>query len=88
MRATKPSATSSPAALGRTSRPTPTPTPTPTPGSPAPWPRTRGHYADPAARETAPGLLPQPVRVHAAPLSAPARLVPAAAPGEPAVAAR
>ncbi|QIS76346.1 hypothetical protein HB370_41180 [Streptomyces sp. DSM 40868] len=48
----------------------------------------RGHYADPAAREAAAGLLPQPVLAHAALLSALARLVPAAAPGELAVAAR
>lgn len=48
----------------------------------------RGHYADPAAREAAAGLLPQPVLVHAALLSALARLVPAAAPGELAFAAR
>lgn len=49
----------------------------------------RGHYADPAARETAAaGLLPQPVLAHAALLSALARLVPAAAPGELAVAAQ
>ncbi|MGW2956724.1 hypothetical protein [Streptomyces eurythermus] len=48
----------------------------------------RGHYADPAARETATGLLPQPVLAHAALLSALTRLVPAAAPGELAFAAR
>ncbi|MFF5475356.1 hypothetical protein [Streptomyces achromogenes] len=48
----------------------------------------RGHYADPAAREAAAGLLPQPVLAHAALLSALARLVPAAAPGELAFAAR
>ncbi|CAL9674540.1 hypothetical protein [Streptomyces sp. enrichment culture] len=48
----------------------------------------RGHYADPAARETATGLLPQPVRAHAALLSALARLVLSAAPDELAVAAR
>ncbi|NJP53499.1 hypothetical protein HCJ93_26400 [Streptomyces sp. SBST2-5] len=48
----------------------------------------RGHYADPAAREAAAGLLPQPVLAHAALLSALARLVPAAAPGELALAAR
>ncbi|GAB1339840.1 hypothetical protein ACE1SV_64300 [Streptomyces sp. E-15] len=47
-----------------------------------------GHYADPAAREAAAGLLPQPVLAHAALLSALARLVPAAAAGELAVAAR
>ncbi|GGX29654.1 hypothetical protein [Streptomyces chryseus] len=47
-----------------------------------------GHYADPAAREAAAGLLPQPVLAHAALLSALARLVPAAAPGELAFAAR
>ncbi|MFF5257179.1 hypothetical protein ACFY4K_34895 [Streptomyces leeuwenhoekii] len=48
----------------------------------------RGHYADPAAREAAAGLLPQPVLAHAALLSALTRLVPAAAPGELAVTAR
>ncbi|MEV4871840.1 hypothetical protein [Streptomyces syringium] len=48
----------------------------------------RGHYADPVAREAAAGLRPQPVFAHAALLSALARLVPAAAPGELAVAAR
>ncbi|MET8724145.1 hypothetical protein [Streptomyces misionensis] len=48
----------------------------------------RGHYADPAAREAAAGLLPQSVLAHAALLSALARLVPAAAPGELALAAR
>ncbi|MEU2564969.1 hypothetical protein ABZ626_37440 [Streptomyces longispororuber] len=48
----------------------------------------RGHYADQAAREAAAGLLPQPVLAHAALLSTLARLVPAAAPGELAVAAR
>lgn len=48
----------------------------------------RGHYAAPAAREAAAGLLPQPVLAHAALLSALARLVPAAAPGELAFAAR
>jgi hypothetical protein len=36
----------------------------------------RGHYADPAAREAATGLLPQCVLAHAALLSALARLVP------------
>ncbi|MFC7794163.1 hypothetical protein [Streptomyces cinereoruber] len=36
----------------------------------------RGHYADPAARDTAAGLLPEPVRVHAALLAALHRLAP------------
>ncbi|MEV5242923.1 hypothetical protein AB0K89_28000 [Streptomyces cinnamoneus] len=48
----------------------------------------RGHYADPAAREAAAGLLPQPVLAHAALLSALARLVPHAAPAQLAFAAR
>ncbi|MGA5425106.1 hypothetical protein [Streptomyces lavendulocolor] len=48
----------------------------------------RRHYADPAAREAAADLLPQPVLAHAALLSTLAHLVPAAAPGELAVAAR
>ncbi|MFI9311462.1 hypothetical protein [Streptomyces triculaminicus] len=48
----------------------------------------RGHYADLAAREAAAGLLPQPVLAHAALLSALAHLVPTAAPGELAFAAR
>ncbi|MFD5098902.1 hypothetical protein [Streptomyces albidochromogenes] len=48
----------------------------------------RGHYADPAAREAAAGLLPQPVLAHAALLSVLARLVPAAVPGQLAFAAR
>ncbi|MGA5171178.1 MULTISPECIES: hypothetical protein [Streptomyces] len=74
--------TSSPAAPGGTSRPTSTP-----------WlahalAAHRGHYADPATREAAAGLLPQPVLAHAALLSTLARLVPAAAPGKLAVAAR
>ncbi|MFC7934384.1 hypothetical protein [Streptomyces cinereoruber] len=36
----------------------------------------RGHYADPATRDTAAGLLPEPVRVHAALLAALHRLAP------------
>ncbi|MFE0777110.1 hypothetical protein [Streptomyces sp. NPDC058861] len=36
----------------------------------------RGHYADPATRDTAAGLLPEPVRVHAALLAALHRLDP------------
>lgn len=48
----------------------------------------RGHYAGPAAREAAAGLLPQPGLAHAALLSALARLVPTAVPGELAFAAR
>ncbi len=48
----------------------------------------RGHYADPAAREAAASLLPQPVLAYVALLSALARLVPAAAPGELTFAAR
>ncbi|MBH1939114.1 hypothetical protein I5Q34_33480 [Streptomyces sp. AV19] len=48
----------------------------------------RGHYADPTARQTAAGLLPQPVLAHAALLSALARLVPAAGMDELAFAAR
>nr|WP_238842355.1 hypothetical protein [Streptomyces sp. FR1] len=38
----------------------------------------RGHYADPAAREAAAGLLPPPVLAHAALLAELARLVPGA----------
>ncbi|PWJ02622.1 hypothetical protein DKG34_37330 [Streptomyces sp. NWU49] len=48
----------------------------------------RGHYAHPAAREAAAGLLPQSVLAHAALLSALARRGPAAAPGELAVVVR
>jgi hypothetical protein len=47
----------------------------------------RGHYADPAARQTAAGLLPPPLLAHAALLTELLRLVPAAAPGELAFAA-
>ncbi|MFJ8082769.1 hypothetical protein ACIQ6Y_19370 [Streptomyces sp. NPDC096205] len=43
---------------------------------------------DPARREAAAGLVPQPVLAHAALLSALARLAPAAAPGELTFAAR
>ncbi|MFF9002078.1 hypothetical protein ACF1GW_22180 [Streptomyces achromogenes] len=50
--------------------------------------RDRGHFADPAAREAAASLLPQPVLAHAALLSALTRLVPTATPGELPVAAR
>jgi hypothetical protein len=47
-----------------------------------------GHYRDPAAREAAAGLLPQPVRAHAALLTELARLVLAASVDRPAFAAR
>ncbi|MGW1619949.1 hypothetical protein [Streptomyces sp. NPDC002172] len=47
-----------------------------------------GHYRDPAAREAAAGLLPAPVRAHAALLAELARLVPAADTGQLAFAAR
>ncbi|WP_258053497.1 hypothetical protein [Streptomyces sp. Ru72] len=47
-----------------------------------------GHYADPAARETAAGLLPQPVLALAALLAELARLVPAAGVDQVAFAAR
>ncbi|MET9016700.1 hypothetical protein ABZX74_38410 [Streptomyces olivaceoviridis] len=47
-----------------------------------------GHYRDPAAREEAAGLLTPPVPAHAALLAELARLVPTAAPGELAFAAR
>ncbi|MFD0007125.1 hypothetical protein ACFVJ4_32500 [Streptomyces sp. NPDC127178] len=48
----------------------------------------RGHYADPAARETAAGLLPPPLLTHAALLAELARLVPDAGPGQLAFSAR
>ncbi|MEU0343942.1 hypothetical protein ABZ092_34600 [Streptomyces bobili] len=48
----------------------------------------RGHYADPAAREAAAGLLPPPVLAHAALLAELARLVPDAGPGQLVFAAR
>ncbi|UXY33253.1 hypothetical protein [Streptomyces sp. HUAS TT20] len=48
----------------------------------------RGHYAGPAAREAAAGLLPPPLLAHAALLAELARLVPDASPGQLAFAAQ